>query len=307
MKLSLKVTNLDAAENAFFSRQLESIRAKAYEVAYPELMAMKLIPMKTDIHIGAKEYTYEYYDSYGTAEFVTDYQKFGPSVSVAAGSDTVKLRGIKDSYVYSIEEARNAMMARSDLIDRKAKAARRVIAQKLDDIMILGDGSASYMGLYGIAKLSGTVTSTTLGAWSGLTVTQLLTELNGFVSKIVNDSKGVEVPDTLAMPLASFNFLNEKMMDTASSMTVLSWFKANNPYIRNIFPVPKLETAGAASVKRAICYKRDPEKIEGLLPIEFEQFLPQEQSTALITECHAKTGGVVAPFPKSVSYLDHSI
>ena len=48
MKERIISQNLDANETAFFERELEHIKARSYDVIYPEFMALDLIPIETD-------------------------------------------------------------------------------------------------------------------------------------------------------------------------------------------------------------------------------------------------------------------
>ena len=74
--------NMDASESVFFSRQLESIRAQAFDVAYPELKGFKLVPAKTDIHPGAEQYTYRVFDKVGKATLSSDMSDRGPRIDI---------------------------------------------------------------------------------------------------------------------------------------------------------------------------------------------------------------------------------
>ncbi len=51
--------NLDSAETAFFARELEYIKSKSYDIEFPPLKAIKLIPVSTEAGPGAESITYQ--------------------------------------------------------------------------------------------------------------------------------------------------------------------------------------------------------------------------------------------------------
>src|SRR5256886_13042305 len=48
---------------------------------------------------------------------------------------------------------------------------------------------------------------------------------------------------------------------------------------------------------RIVTYERNLVKIEGIMPVIFEQFAPLVRGMAFRVNCHARTGGVVIRFP----------
>lgn len=309
--LRFRFDNMDAGENAFFSRQLEHIRPGIFEVKYADLVAMTLVPVNTSVHAGAEIYTYRAYDQFGKAVLASDLSKTGPRVDVSALPETFSpIRSMKDSYGYSIQEARAAMMANLDLDPRKAKAARSAIAQLTDDILLLGDGSAPYLGLYGLFALTGTHTYSVPNGAGGLktfaskTPDEVVADLHGIANGIVSNSKEIHKPTTLLLPLTSYQDVTSRRMGDGASNTILQQFLSTSPYIKSVKSCVKLETAGAAGVKRMVAYNPDSEMLEAIMPVVFEQLAPQFDGYEVITHCHGRTGGVVTYYPKSISYGD---
>lgn len=50
--------NLDANESIFFERELEHVKARSYDIKYPEFKATMLIPVSTEAGPGAETITY---------------------------------------------------------------------------------------------------------------------------------------------------------------------------------------------------------------------------------------------------------
>ena len=301
-----KFPRMDASENAFFSRQLEHIRSGAFEVAYPQLKGRTLVPVSHEVNSGAEEFTYRVYNMVGKAEVGSDYSSEGPRADIFGAEYTSKVKGLKSSYGYSIQEARAAMMAGLPLSAKKARAARWVVEKELDEIIWLGNTD---VGLTGLANQSGTSTYTVpagIGGttWEDKTPDEIVADLCGIQNGIVSDTKELEIPDTLVLPLTSFNLINSVRMGDGSDTTILRYFLGMSPYVKSVESSFKLETAGAGSTKRMICYNKSPDKLEAIIPQEFEQLAPEQRGYEVITQCHARSGGVVVYYPKSISYGD---
>lgn len=297
----------DASESAFLARQLEHIRAGIFEVRYPELKGRRFVPVLTAVNPGAEDFTYRWFDEVAQAIVVKTYGKNAPRADVFAQEATSKIRGILAAYGWSLQEMRAAMMANVSLDARKAKAARGAIERRIDDLLLVGDAEIAAEGLF---TLSGTVTSTAdvggLGTatWITKTSDEILTDLFHMEEKPYIDSKEAESPDTMILPIAQEALISRKRMGDGDSQTVKQYFLKNAKHIKNIETSIKLTGIGAGGTDRSVTYRRDPDKLEGVIPVDFEQLPPQWEGYESVTYCHGRCGGVVAYFPKSVHYKD---
>lgn len=307
-----QATHLDAAESVFFARELLQVRTQAFEVQYPEFEATKFVPVKTDIDPAIEEYTYQVYDSVGKAELVASYSTTAPRADVHAREAPLqKIRGIVSSYGYSFQEMRASMLANKQLDVRKANAARRSIAQEVDEILAFGSTKLGAT-MRGILTLPGTETyAVPNGAagsktWASKTPDEILADMYNMELQLIVNSNNVERPDTLLLPLSSYGLISQRRIGDGSSDSILAQFKKNCVAIKNIEPWYLMESAPHSewTGRRAMAYRKDPEKLEALLPVEFEQFPPQIDGFETKTNCHARIGGVVLYFPKSVIYAD---
>lgn len=306
--MKFRFDNMDASENAFFSRQLEYIRAKAFEVQYAPLLGFQLVPPKTDLHPGAEQYTYRVFDKVGRAMISSDASEKGPRVDVKGFETTQLIRSLKDSYGYSIQEARNAMMAQNDLPLRKASAARTQIATLMDDIILRGDTASGLQGLFTLSNTD-TFNVPNGGAgsplWTTKTPDEIVQDMHGMVFQVEQNTMTVERCDTLVLPLERKGLVSSTRMGDGSNQTILSHFLETNGSVKNVFFSQKLNsTAGSSwgASGRAVAFKRDSEKLEAIIPVEFEQLAPQYDGYEVLTHCHARLGGTVAYFPKSIIY-----
>lgn len=313
----------DAAEANVFARELMKVRAGVFEIRFPELKASKFIPKNTDMGPADEEYTYRVATEYGTVRPTSSYSRAtAPRADVTMVEATPqRVRPLVNSYGYDIQEARVAAKTGNQLPMRKAAAARKAIAFEVNDILTYGRAAAGVASLglpgygvamTGIANLASTLTSTAAAASSGgstrfedKTSDEIIADLNKLYSDVVVNSKGIEIPNQMILPLSVHELISNKRMGDGSDVTVLRHFQANHPDLA-IDSWHALDAAQNSewTGRRLICYRKAPDVLEYLAPIEFEQFAPQMDGLETITMCHARVGGCVLYLPKAVNYMD---
>lgn len=314
--MAFRFDNMDAAFSAFFNRQLEHIRSKLIEEKFPDLHALEWVPMSESVHPGATSFVTRSSRSVGEVAIASTMSARGPRGDVTVAEGASGIVSLQNAYGWSIQDIRSAQLAGFDLSGAKARAAKLAIAQKMDNILLLADGTATWYGLYGLFKLptSGgssvgvyTVPADGTGAsalWTAKTPDLILRDMNGIVHKQVIDTKEVDIPNEMKLPLAAWTHIATTPRSSTSDTTILEYFLKTSPYIKSVVPSSKLDDAGASSVGRMVVYKKDPEILEAVVPILFEQFAPQLEGTAYVTECHARVGGIDLHRPKGVTYGD---
>lgn len=299
---------LDTAESAFFQRQLEHVKTGAYDVKYKELVAMNTFPISTEAPSGAKEITYRSYSMVGIAKIIADYAHDFPRVDVHGEEKSAKVRGIGDSYGYSIEEIRGSIMAGTNLEQRKANAARRASDEFVDNIAWNGDSDYDLQGFIDYPGITSyTVPADGTGAsklWSTKTPDQINRDITGMVNAIITPTKKREQPDTLLLPTEQYNYISSTRMTGGDSTTIMTFILNNNPFIKRIELVTEMVGAGTGSTDRMMLYKNDPNNITLEIPQPFEQFDPIQTGMEFEVICHQKTGGIIIYYPLSVCYGD---
>lgn len=306
-KIGSGARRMDANETAFLARQLEEIRAKSYDIKYAPLDAVSFLPVDTSIDPGVEAVTYRQYEMFGMAKIVADYANDFPTANVVAREFTSKVKSLGASYQYSIQEMRAASFSGVPLEQRKANAARRAIDQLHNTLARVG---SSGDGLLGFLNQSNTTSFTVpngaagTATWSTKTPDEIVADMHDIANGIVTSTKGVEVPDTILLPLAQHQLIASRRMGDGSDTTILAFFLATSPWIKQVLPWHELDGAGALGVDRMVCYRKDPDALQYIAPVVFEQFAPQEEGMVLKTHCHARSGGVVVYYPLSISYGD---
>lgn len=299
--------NLDAAESAFLSRQLEQIRSKTYDIKRPPLRALQYVPLDSEVGPGTETVTYRQYDSVGVAKLVSSYAKDFPRVDVLAREFTTRCKSLGASYGFNRQELRAAQLANLNLDQRKANAARRAIDEKQDVVMTSGDTSTGLLGF--VNQPNVTVVTAAVGAsattsWDDKTPEEILADMFDAEQKIVEDSKEVETPTTIVLPIKKYGLIATRRMGDGSDTTILKYFLANSQFVKEVGSWNALKTAGAGSTNRMVCYRKDPDSLVGIMPVPFEQFPPQTEGMEFVTYCHGRTGGVVVYYPLSMLYVD---
>lgn len=302
-----RAVKFDANETAFLARQLEQIRARSYDIKYAPLDAVSFLPVDTEISNGVEAVTYRQYEMFGMAKIVADYANDFPTANVIAREFTSKVKSLGASYQYSIQEMRAAQFSGVPLEQRKANAARRGIDQMHNTLARVG---SSADGLLGFLNQSNTTTfSVPNGAagtatWVTKTPDEIVADMFDIAQGIVTSTKGVEIPDTILLPLAQHGLVSTRRMGDGSDATILEYFLKASPWVKSVLPWHELAGAGVGPTDRMVCYRKDPDALQYIMPVPFEQFAPQEQGMVMKTHCHARSGGVVVYYPLSISYGD---
>lgn len=293
----------DAGETSFFTRSLETILAKTYDIKYPALKARTFLPLNTEVDPGAETFTYRQFDMFGIAKIVSNFADDLPMVDVFGKEFSATVVSIADSYHYSIQDIRRSRMSGIDMDSKRAMAARRGIETKIDLLAALGDTNTGVKGFLNQAAVP--IVAFVTGGWTQATSAEnMLTDLNTLVNSIVTTTKELFSPDTVILDTLSFQIVNSKRIDPTMEKSVLRSFLENNPYITSVQQWHRCSTAGATSGRRIVAYKRDPEVLELIIPQEFEQFPPQARNLGFVIPCHARCGGVSVRYPLAMAYMD---
>jgi hypothetical protein len=308
MNKEKQMVKLDAQETIFFLKELESVKSKTYDKKYPELKMRSLIPVSNEAGPGANTIKYFQYDMVGVAKIIESYAKDFPRVNVRKKEFRSPVKSLGDSYGYSIQDIREAQMTGASLEQREANAARRAMMQKEDEIAAFGDAETGLLGLFNHPNIPETVLPAdgtgSSKLWADKTPDQIIRDMNLIANSIVETTNGVEVPNTILLPIEKYTLIASKPRSNDSDTTILEFFLKSNPFIQNVDHYYKLKGAGASATDRMFCYKRDPDAVTLEVPVDFEQFPPQEEGMEFVVYCHQRIGGVIMYYPLSASFAD---
>lgn len=305
---SRQFVKLDSEESVFFGRQLESVKAKTYDILFPEYKALSLIPMSGEVDPGAETIKYEQYEDVGIAQLLASYSDDVPRADVKGREVRSPVKPLASSYAYNLQEIRAAKMAGKPLVQKKANAAKRAIDYKQNVIGFFGDAATGLLGLINNPNIGEYVVpadgSGSTKTWSTKTADLILRDMNGVSNQIFTVTKGVHQANTLLLPLAAYTVAATTMMGTSALETVLSFFLKTNPFVKEVTWLNELKGAGATTTDRMLAYMKNPDVLTLEIPQPFEQLPVQEEGFEFVTYVHQRTGGVIVYYPLAICFAD---
>lgn len=304
--------HFDSVESAtvFFARELDHVKTKTYDRKYPELSALSLFPITSEVNEGAETVTYYSYDITGMASIINNYATDLPRVDVKGESHTAHIKSIGDSYGYNVQEMRASRMAGKSLDARKGAAARRASDHMVNKIAFAGDKKHNLIGIFSeendipIYTLSEVeIEGKKYTDWEHKTPDQILYDINGMQKFVDKITMSIEKPDTLALPSYIYmDLANRRIPDT--EITVLSFLKKNAPYLKNFESMPELQDTAKdinpSGKNVAFMYTKDPEKFSLEIPLPFYQYPLQVQKLETEVPCETRTAGLIIYYPLSM-------
>jgi hypothetical protein len=299
--------NLDANESVTFSRELEHIKSQTYDTKYKQLKAKQVIPVDSSAPSGAKTITYRTFSKVGVAKIVSDYANDFPRADAFGVEKSANVRSVGDSYGYSIQEIRESQMSGSRLDQRRAESARRASEQLVDNIAWNGDTDNGLQGLINYPGINEyTVPADGTGSsklWSTKTPDQIVRDITGMSTAVEDITNGMEVIDTLLLPIAQYNILKNTRMTDGNDKTIMTYLMEND-IIASIEKIVEMKGAGAGGTDKMMGYVRSPQNLTLEIPQPFEQFPAQQKGMEFEVVCHQRTGGVIVYYPLSVVFGD---
>lgn len=306
--------NLDANETVFFARELESKKARAYDVVKAPLKAFDLFPVDTSAGAGAETIVYEQYDMTGLAKVIANYADDLPRADVKGKEFTARIKSIGNSYGYSLQEIRASQMANKSLPERKANAAVRSQREAWNRIAFYGDSVNNLQGFLTNTNIPDSSAPNGAGGtpqWSTKTSDEILEDMNALANSVIALTNGAETPDTMVLPIAQYTLIASTPRSSTSDTTILAYFLQNNPFIKSVEWANELDSAQLAAngVTRftgdvAFVYRRSPDVVTLEMPVLFEQLPVQERGLEYIVPCHSRIGGVLVYYPLACAFLD---
>lgn len=313
--MRLNLPRLDANQNIFFSRQLESIDQRPYETLYAGLLGRRYIPLIEGVPEWANVYTYRMYDPFGRAKVIGPWANDLPRAGVKATEQSRVIKQIGVSYGWLIREIQQASATGAPLDDMTVMAARSAVAREIDDLLAVGNSTYDIEGLTNVTGVNLTVAVTKTGggtAWTSATATpdEIIRDINNIVADIRAglQQSGSDIPAfgkfTILLPTLQYSKIATTPRSSTSDTTILKFVLMNNPWIESIEEWDKLNGAGASNADRMVAFPRDPLWGGALIPQEFTSLPPQEEGLGIVVPATATCGGIVVRYPVAMRYMD---
>ncbi len=310
MKTNRIFVNLDQDEGIYFERELDFMKARSYDVQFPELLARRLFPVDSSADPGADTISYQTWTHMGAAQVIHSYANDLKNIEVSAKLTVRQVYSEGISFSYSIQDVRAAKFAGKPLNDRKATSCRRQMLSLENKIAFFGNDSrlgVPSLDFEGFVNNSLVNTATATGTWATSTPDEIIEMVQDMASTIRSTTSGIESPNTLLIPEAQFGIIATTPRSAVSDTTIMDFILKTNPWVKEIIPVYNLQGAAGTEgspLDVAILYDRSPDKLTMEIPQDVEFLPPQEMALSFSVPVHARTAGVILYYPLAVCQMD---
>lgn len=300
---------IETSASVFFARELDYVKTQTYDVEYPEMTALSLFPVSSEVPEGAETFTYYSYDHTGMAAIINNYATDLPRADVKGKPNTGYVKSIGVSYGYSVQEMRASMMTGKSLDVRKGESARYAADYLVNKIAWMGSKENNLMGILSeendIPKF---VLSTVLVDGEERTefcykdADQILEDVNNMQKYVSKITKNVEKPDTLVLPAHVYiDLATRRIPDTDT--TILKFLMTNAPYLKEIREANELQAESTdmnpTGSNVALLYTNDPRKMTLEIPMPFLQHTVQEKGLEMEIPCEERVASIIIYYPLS--------
>jgi len=309
---------MDANEAAFFARQLEYIKARTYDIVYPEFTIQKFLTITSEGGAGVETITSRQYESVGQMKLIGPNVKDIPRSDTFAREGSIGVKTFATMFGYSIDEIEKAMFAGVPLEQRKANAARRAYDQTVNELGYLANGSEPYGGIRGLFYQENIINTETdsipitgnwcdpYGASVGTTPEQIIEDIGLIIDAPRIVTKKVERTNKFLMPVPAMSYIKRTKVSSVSDTTIFQFVKANHPEIdfQDVNECSGLikPSAPTGTDTTDICcaFDNSADKIDYSIPMTFNQMPVEVRGMEYTTICRARIAGVDSHYPKSI-------
>lgn len=278
----------------YLARQLDYVKARAYNQLYPEMKSAILVPDDTEMPEWVETISVVSYEAVGMAKIIANYADDLPRADVRGVAQVVNVKTLGDSYGYNVNEIRASRANGMGLDARKAVSARLAVEIKLAKLRLVGDED---YGLYGIFTYPNTpeIILPNAGNWMdpAFTGDDVLENLIAMQEAYYKQNKGVHLADMLALPPDAYSACVTKMLTAGVSPTSpLDYYQRLYPNVRveRIYECQGADPDTGQDV--ALLYERRVENLAHLYVMPFTQLPPEARNLEFVINAIARSAGV---------------
>ena len=268
--MSTQIMDMQAALG-FVVSQRSHIETEVLRKPYPTIRYAEMIPIDTSANPFAASVTHFSQDSVGKAKFVNGKGDDVPLVNILRQKfeQGVNMAGI--GYSFSLEEIGAAQQLGQNLSADGADAARMAYEQLVDEVAFVGD---TQLGIEGLYNMTG-ITSAAAGAtFAASTPQAILAIINTALTGIMTSTQGIEMADTIVLPLAEYGRIATMQLAPESDTTVLDFVSRANVYTTQTGMALRIVGDRRLTTKMVV-YRRDPQVLKMHMPMPLQFIAPQ--------------------------------
>lgn len=296
--MSKQFAMLDAqAALGFVVSQSSHIEREVMAIPYPEIRYAEMVPVDTSANPFAASVTFFTQDQVGRAKMMNGK---GDDVPLANIMRTKFEQGILDAgigYEFSLTEIGQAQMMGMSLPNEGASAARLAYEQLVDEVTL--NGADGIEGLYNTTGITSAAAGATFTAG---TPAQVLAAINTALTAIMTDTNGIDMANTVVLPLAAYGAIATRQLDVTSSMTILEFVQKSNVYTARTGQ-PLTIIADHRLATKMVVYKRDPSVLKLHMPMPLRFLPPQYVNLSVRVPGMFRFAPLSIRRPKAVRYV----
>lgn len=301
---------MDADGAVFFQRQLEKIKAKSYDVRYPELKARSLFPVSNEGGDGIQNITYRTYDAVGSAQIINAYANDLPRADVTGKEVSIPVRSVGTSYGYNIDEIRASQLTGAGLDQRRANAASKSNEITVNQVAFYGDQASGLPGFFSNPNIPvGNAPDYGNGTeFVNKTPEEILRDINGIFSDVFESTNMVETANTLLLPPQQWSHIMTTPRSAGTETTIAQYIVNNSPFLSSIESIIPLNECSAAinpklTTDAMVAYDRNPDKLELEIPVELQWLPMQQKNLEFVIPGRSRLAGLNVYYPMSISIV----
>ena len=296
--MSKQFQMLDAqAALGFVVSQSSHIEREVMAIPYPEIRYAEMVPVDTSANPFAASVTFFTQDAVGRAKLMNGK---GDDVPLANIMRTKFEQGILDAgigYEFSLTEIGQAQMMGMSLPNEGAAAARLAYEQLVDEVTL--NGADGIEGLYNTTGITSTASAATFLVG---TPAQVLTAINTALTAIMTDTNGIDMANTVVLPLAAYAAIATRQLDATSDVTILEFIRRANVYTTRTGQ-PLTIMADHRLATKMVVYKRDPSVLKLHMPMPLRFLPPQYVNLSVRVPGMFRFAPLSIRRPKAVRYV----
>lgn len=268
----MNIMIMDApAALGFVLSQRTSLEAQVLAKPYPEIKYPRLVPVDTSANPYAASVTFFTRDSVGKAKFINGNGDDIPYANTLTSKfeQTILTAGIGAQW--SLEEIGAAAQLGINLSTDELDAARMAFERLVDDTTFIGDATINVEGLFNTTGISSAAAAQTFAAGTSV---QIVTTINDALTAVMTGSQGIEMADTIILPIAQYALIATKAYGIEGGLTILEYIQKSNVYTA-MTGLPLTITADHRLSGKMVVYKRAPDVLKLHMPMPL-QFIPPQ-------------------------------
>jgi hypothetical protein len=286
----------------WFERELNQIREEILQFDIPPNNGFRYFPQATDISPWAETYTHRMWEATGSTEFLSDRQYELPEVGTQFYEETFNAREFGCAYAFGVLEIEKSRALGKGLETKNPLAAREMIEHTFNQIMWYGDLEAELFGILNYPQISRIFMP--FGIKASVDGPNILAQLNFACNYTFNVSLQASEADTLLLSTHHYSYISTTpWSEKAGDTTILKHLLENHPTIRTIAPARELNGAGPNGEDLGLVFKNDARSFSHKLIRPMSQLAPQQKGLAIVTNVHARSGGMAVDKLRDVAVL----